>query len=93
VPISSVNGPFFQALDRKKIAGYRRALRRGDVFPPIKVTKPRVGLYTIFDGFHRFHAHRLEGRKTIQTMVVDHPYPSLAIWNEGAGFPDSANGI
>jgi ParB-like chromosome segregation protein Spo0J len=32
----------------------------------------RIGMYEILDGFHRFHAHRLEGRKTIQiTVVVD----------------------
>jgi uncharacterized ParB-like nuclease family protein len=56
-------------LDRKKITLYRQALRRGDIFPPIDVQKNRVGLYEVMDGFHRYHAHRLEGRKTIDIAV------------------------
>jgi ParB-like chromosome segregation protein Spo0J len=60
----------YEDLDRNKVARYRRALRRGDTFPPIVVIKHRIGLYEIFDGFHRFHAHRLEGRKTIQIAVA-----------------------
>ena len=57
-------------IDWNKVTRYRRALRRGDTFPPIEVIKYRVGFYEVFDGFHRFHAHRLEGRKTIQTSVI-----------------------
>ena len=57
-------------LDRKKITRYRHALRRGDTFPPIAVIKHRSGHYEVLDGYHRFHAHRLEGRKTIQINVI-----------------------
>jgi uncharacterized ParB-like nuclease family protein len=56
-------------MDRKKVTLYRQALRRGDVFPPIDVHKFRVGYYEVMDGYHRFHAHRLEGRKTILIYV------------------------
>jgi uncharacterized ParB-like nuclease family protein len=59
-----------EKLDRKKVTRYRQALRRGDTFPPIWVIKHRPGLYELFDGYHRLHAHRLEGRKTIQIRVV-----------------------
>jgi hypothetical protein len=59
--------------DRNKVARYRRALRRGEVFPPIKITREpfaygRSG-HGILDGVHRFHAHRLEGRKTIRADI------------------------
>jgi len=55
------------------LARYRRVLRRGDVFPPIFVARRSRcwgGGYDIVDGAHRFHAHRLEGRKTIRAIVV-----------------------
>jgi hypothetical protein len=59
-------------LDRSNVAGLRRALRNGDVLPPVGVemvtSRPRR--YKVLDGFHRHHAHRLEGRRTIQINVV-----------------------
>lgn len=55
---------------RNKLSRYRRALRRGDVFPPIIITPRAGGGYEIVQGVHRFHAHRLEGRKTIRTVVI-----------------------
>jgi len=61
--------------DRNKIARYRRALRRGDVFPPVIVTRePMIWArsrrdFGILDGVHRYHAHRLEGRKTIRAVI------------------------
>ena len=57
-------------LDRKKITRYRQALRRGDTFPPVAVIKHQPGHYEVLDGYHRFHAHRLEGRKTIRINVI-----------------------
>jgi uncharacterized ParB-like nuclease family protein len=59
-----------ERLDRKKVTRYRQALRRGDTFPPVDVVEHRPGLYEVMDGYHRFHAHRLEGRKTIQIRVI-----------------------
>ena len=38
--------------------------------PAIAVIKHRRGCYEIFDGYHRFHAHRLEGRKTIAVWLT-----------------------
>jgi ParB-like nuclease family protein len=67
---SVIAGRRNEPLDRKKVTRYRKALRRGDAFPPIGVIRYRVGCYEILDGYHRFHAHRLEGRKTIQIAVV-----------------------
>jgi hypothetical protein len=64
---SIVVGPRTEKLDRAKIARYRQALRRGDTFPAIAVIKHRRGCY---DGHHRFHAHRLEGRKIIRVWVT-----------------------
>jgi hypothetical protein len=56
-------------VDWKKVTRYRRALRQGGVFPPIEVIKYRVGHYEVLEGSHRYHAHRLEGRRTIQIQV------------------------
>jgi ParB-like chromosome segregation protein Spo0J len=67
---SIVVGPRIDKLDRAKVTRYRQALRRGDMFPPIAVIKHRRGCYEIFDGYHRFHAHRLEGRKTIAVWLA-----------------------
>lgn len=62
---SIVVGPRIEKLDRAKVARYRQALRQGDTFPAIAVIRHGRGCYQIFDGYHRFHAHRIEGRKTI----------------------------
>ena len=59
-----------EKLDRRKVTRYRQALRRGDAFPPIDVVRLGRNLYEIFDGYHRFHAHRLEGCKTIPIQVI-----------------------
>jgi uncharacterized ParB-like nuclease family protein len=68
--ISVILGRRTERLDREKVTRYRQALRQGDTFPPIDVIKHRPGFYEVFDGYHRFHAHRLEGRKTIAIRVV-----------------------
>jgi uncharacterized ParB-like nuclease family protein len=60
-----------EGLDRNKVTRYRQALRRGDTFPPIWVIEIGRSRYEILDGFHRFHAHRREGRKTIAIEVRD----------------------
>lgn len=59
-----------ERLDRRKVARFRQALRRGDRFPPLHVFERRAGHYIIFNGHHRFQAHRLEGRKTILVEIV-----------------------
>jgi ParB-like nuclease domain len=59
-----------EGVDWNKVARYRRCLRRGDTFPPVDVIKHRVGHYQVLDGYHRFHAHRLEGRKSIRVTVI-----------------------
>lgn len=68
---SIILGPMItNKLDRAKVARYRQALREGDTFPPVACIRHRRGCYEISDGFHRFHAHRLEGRKTIAVWFV-----------------------
>jgi ParB-like chromosome segregation protein Spo0J len=70
VRISSIHlRPRPDPLDRKKVTRYRQTLRRGDVFPAIWVEKFLTGRYELMDGYHRYHAHRLEGRKTIQIYM------------------------
>ena len=54
----------FGTYDREKITFYREALRRREKLRPVDVENFADGL-RIFDGYHRFRAHRLEGRKTI----------------------------
>jgi uncharacterized ParB-like nuclease family protein len=56
-------------LDRGRIKMFRLALRRGEEFPPIDVSDIDGSLW-IFDGYHRYHAHKLEGRKTILANVI-----------------------
>lgn len=71
VAISKVYlGPKRGRLSREKIKRYRLALRQGVVFPPIVVIKHRPGIYEVLDGFHRLHAHRREGRKTVLIEVL-----------------------
>ena len=67
---SIVIGPRLEKLDRAKVTRYRQALREGDTFPPVACIRHRRGCYQIFDGYHRFHAHRLESRKTIEVWFV-----------------------
>jgi uncharacterized ParB-like nuclease family protein len=56
-------------LDPDRIKMYRRFLRRGEKLPPIDITYID-GEPWIESGFHRFHAHKLEGRKTILANVI-----------------------
>jgi ParB-like chromosome segregation protein Spo0J len=70
IPIKNITiGRCFGGLDRKKVTRYRQALRRRDKFPPIDVERYGPGRYGVQDGFHRFRALRLEGRKTIKIMI------------------------
>ena len=62
-------GPCRGGLDQKKITRYRQALRRGETFPPIDAIKNGPGLYKVMDGWHRYHAYKREGRKTIPINV------------------------
>jgi hypothetical protein len=67
---SIILGPRWERLDHNKIGRYRRALRRGDKFPSIDVADLGRHRYEVHDGYHRFNAHRLEGRKTIEINVL-----------------------
>lgn len=59
-------------LNRSNVASLRRALRDGDALPPVAVdmVTRRPRRYKVLDGFHRYHAHALEGRKTIRVRVI-----------------------
>ncbi len=45
----------YQSTD--KVKRYIVDIKRGDVFPPIKMYQPVNGLYTIADGIHRLSAY------------------------------------
>jgi len=44
---------------------YANAIRKGNIFPPIKVAKLKNGRFKILDGRHRFLAHKLNGKQFI----------------------------
>lgn len=56
-------------VDRAKVTRFRRALRNGETLLPVDVMSIG-GRYEVQDGFHRHHANRLEGRKTIKINII-----------------------
>jgi len=57
-----------QAISEQTVAEYAEAIRAGDTFPPVVVFHDGA-TYWLVDGFHRYHAHRLVGRDTIEATV------------------------
>ena len=47
---------------------YKTQLEAGDCFPPVAAIKCRGG-YIVWNGHHRFSAHRAAGRKTIKLRI------------------------
>jgi hypothetical protein len=75
VRIARLNlSPHRDPLDHSKVKLYRLALRRGEKFPPIEISDVDDLLW-IEDGYHRYYAHKLEGRKMIlaTAIVTDRP--------------------
>lgn len=54
----------FKNLDHAVVGLYQQALRRGAKFPPIEIVNIGGKLW-IHEGYHRYYAHKREGRKTI----------------------------
>ncbi|SDJ91619.1 hypothetical protein SAMN05216338_107316 [Bradyrhizobium sp. Rc2d] len=54
----------FKDLDHAVVKAYQQALRGGAKFPPIEIVNIRGKLW-IHEGYHRYYAHKREGRKTI----------------------------
>ena len=57
-------------LDQGRIRLLRLALRRGEKLPPIDIITRDDGSLWVFDGYHRYRAYKLEGRKTILANVI-----------------------
>jgi hypothetical protein len=50
------------------VTRYRDDLRAGACFPPVAALKCKGG-YLVWNGHHRFSAHRAAGRKTIKLRI------------------------
>lgn len=57
-----------EAICDQTVAEYADAIRAGAAFPPVVVFHDGA-TYWLVDGFHRFHAHRQCGKKTIDADV------------------------
>ena len=62
---SIVVGPRIEKLDRARSPAIGRRCGKATRSRPLLSSGMGRGCYQIFDGYHRFHAHRIEGRKTI----------------------------
>ncbi len=59
--------------DLAKVESLRRAIRRGGHVPPvyaIHMPSEAARPYYVYEGVHRFAAHRLEGRQSIVAWVA-----------------------
>ena len=56
-------------LDEPTVAAYAADLTAGAVFPPVTVFFDGK-MYWLADGFHRYHAYRRNGAKTIDALVA-----------------------
>jgi uncharacterized ParB-like nuclease family protein len=59
-----------EPLDHGWIKELRARLRRGEKLRPIDVSTEYDGTLRVQDGYHRYHAHRKEGRKSILANVI-----------------------
>ncbi len=57
-------------LDQPTVDEYAEALDRGDVFPPVEVAWDGEH-YWLWDGFHRWYAHKQAGRMIIEAVVSE----------------------
>jgi ParB-like chromosome segregation protein Spo0J len=56
-------------IDEKVFEEYALKMKEGSVFPPIVVFKDPEGEIWLGDGFHRYHAHKLNGETDIECDV------------------------
>lgn len=57
-------------ISEKTIDEYAERLRAGDEFPPVILFFDKAeNAYYMGDGFHRFHAHKINKKKTIQAEI------------------------
>jgi ParB-like chromosome segregation protein Spo0J len=58
-------------IDEKVFEEYAMKMKEGSVFPPIVVFKDPDGEIWLGDGFHRYHANKLNGAEDIECEVRD----------------------
>ena len=65
-------------IDQEAVGDYAEDMRRGDVFPPVEVVSDGVA-YWLTNGFHRYHATKKAGQKSIAAHVLSGTQDD-AIW-------------
>ena len=58
-----------EALTDEAVDDYADAIKAGEQLPPGKAVYDGTA-YWLYDGIHRFHAHRKAGKKTMQLVVI-----------------------
>ncbi len=56
-------------LSSSTIKEYTQAMREGDMFPPLSVIQDK-GKYYLWDGWHRYHAHKKAGTEKVEVVVT-----------------------
>ena len=61
-----------EAIDGRRVAQYAEAMRGGARFPAVLVCRvsDRLGWFLLAHGFHRYHASKEVGRKTIDAEIM-----------------------
>ena len=76
LPIGRVASPG-ETLTDAELDPYRKAMRRGDPFPPVLVEGRRRGRWLVSDGNHRYRAANLEGYTHIPVLIATPALPRM----------------
>jgi hypothetical protein len=83
-------GPRLQSRELKTavVKEYAKALRRGEIFPPVRVVRDGRDRYYLVDGYHRVAAtHERNGIDTIAAEIIDGTFND-ALWYSWAANRD-----
>lgn len=71
-------------IDEKVYEEYAMKMKEGSVFPPIVVFQDPEGIKWLGDGFHRYHAHRINGEVDIDCEIKEGTKRDAWLYSKGA---------
>ena len=71
-------------IDEKVYEEYALKMKEGSIFPPVVVFQDPEGIKWLGDGFHRYHAHRINGEVNIDCEIKQGTRRDAWLYSKGA---------